>query len=102
METISTSLVLGRWKPGEWPEYVAVSHEGMREPGRRYFPERTCRVIATERMLSQTQKGVTKSRSECGREFWMETHNLRLFPGLVLNEVEVPIFCSQCGAKVVE
>ena len=28
----NTNMVLGRWKPGEWPEYVAVIHEGMREP----------------------------------------------------------------------
>ena len=41
----NTNLVLGRWKPGEWPEYVTVSHEGMRELGRRYFPERTCRMV---------------------------------------------------------
>lgn len=27
----NTNMVLGRWKPGEWPEYVTVSHEGMRE-----------------------------------------------------------------------
>lgn len=37
-----TNLLLGHnWPSGEWPEYVEVSHEGVRDPGRRYVPERT-------------------------------------------------------------
>ena len=35
----NTNMVLGSWRRGEWPEYITVSHEGMREPGRRYVPE---------------------------------------------------------------
>ena len=41
----NTNMVLGSWRRDEWPEYVTVSHEGMRELGRRYVPERTCRMV---------------------------------------------------------
>lgn len=74
---INTNLVLGSWRPGEWPEYVTVSHEGWREFGRRYVPERTCRISFDEEV------GCWRC-SECGWE---------LTPG----EEQ---FCPMCGAKV--
>lgn len=41
----NTHISLQRWELGEWPEYITVSHEGMREPERRYVPERTCHAV---------------------------------------------------------
>ncbi len=44
----NTNMVLGSWTRDEWPEYITVSHEGMREPGRRYVPERTRQMVGDE------------------------------------------------------
>ena len=94
METISTSLVLGRWRPSEWPEYVAVSHEGMREPGRRYFPERTCRNIQAKTPENNFNEMGFFECSVCGdvTKLDWDWHG-------DLNDLK---FCSQCGAKVAE
>lgn len=82
----NTNLVLGRWKTGEWPEYVMVSHEGVREASRRYVPERTCQPIE---ILEEAEFGLvvchecSKCHEMLGREAW-------------------PNYCPSCGAKVVE
>ena len=99
----NTHISLQRWERDEWPEYITVSHEGMREPERRYVPERTCRVVATGRKFSQTQTLVTKSCSACGYAFGDEEVRTSL-PGLdemmTINTVRIPHFCPNCGAKV--
>lgn len=64
--------------------------------------ERTCRVEEDTKRASQTQLVVTKSCSECGHCFGAETHYERMFEGMVLNEIELPRYCPNCGAKVVE
>ena len=75
-----TNMVLGSWRRGEWPEYIMVSHDGMREPGRRYVPERTCRYIYDKEICAWRC-------SECG--------------GLEPVGDNVS-YCPDCGAKVVE
>lgn len=68
-------------------------------------PERTCHVVATERKVSQTQTMVSKSCSFCGHVFGSEEHRPFL-PGagdeIVLDEVSIPNYCPNCGAKVVD
>ena len=64
--------------------------------------ERTCRVEEDTKRASQTQLVVTKSCSECGHCFGAETHYERMFEGMVLNEIELPRYCPNCGAKVVD
>ena len=64
--------------------------------------ERTARVEEDTKRASQTQLVVTKSCSECGHCFGAETHYERMFEGMVLNEIELPSYCPNCGAKVVE
>lgn len=66
--------------------------------------ERTCRVVIKERKLSQCQTLVTKSCSVC--DFAFGNEEVRpILPGLdktmVLNEVVVPRYCPNCGARVV-
>ena len=67
-----------------------------------YVPERTCRVEEDTKRASQTQLVVTKSCSECGHCFGAETHYERMFEGMVLNEIELPRYCPNCGARVIE
>ena len=89
----NTHVSLQRWERGEWPEYITVSHEGMREPKRRYVPERTCRIeydfVHCDYICS-----------ECGE--WFETGGV--LRSLHNGEVEHVSFkfCPSCGAKVVE
>ena len=76
----NTIMVLGSWRRGEWPEYVTVSHEGVREPGRRYVPERTCRYVY--------DKEISACRcSECGGLEPVGDH---------------VSYCPDCGARVVD
>ena len=96
-----TNMVLGSWRRDEWPEYVTVSHDGMREPGRRYVPERTCRVADREHGISWTQTLVTRMCSECGHEFGCEQRRDLPVP-TVLDKVNVPNYCPNCGARVVD
>lgn len=78
----NTNMVLGSWRLGEWPEYVTVSHEGMREVGRRYVPERTCYDVAESPQSFMC--------GECGW-FWNDKEDELGFS-----------YCPHCGAKVVE
>lgn len=64
--------------------------------------ERTARVEEDTKRASQTQLVVTKSCSECGHCFGAETHYERMFEGMVLNEIELPSYCPNCGAKVTD
>lgn len=64
--------------------------------------ECTCRVEEDTKRASQTQLVVTKSCSECGHCFGAETHYERMFEGMVLNEIELPRYCPNCGARVEE
>ena len=89
----NTNMVLGSWRRGEWPEYVTVSHEGMREPGRRYVPERTCRNVYKETRHEMYQCDNGFECSECGDvvedfEHYKVTGTFN--------------FCPNCGARVVE
>lgn len=65
--------------------------------------ERTCRVVAKERKISQTQTLVAKSCSSCGYVFGDEEVR-PILPGLdetmVINGVAVPRYCPNCGARV--
>ena len=68
-------------------------------------PERTCRVVTDKNAVSQTQEVHTKYCSECSYVFGREQHR-QLLPGLdeeyVLHAVQIPNYCPNCGAKVVE
>ena len=75
----NTHISLQRWELGEWPEYITVSHEGMREPERRYVPERTCHAVDEEH---------TWECDRCGYVGDSVTPGYR--------------FCPNCGARVVE
>lgn len=94
-----TNLPLGNnWPAGEWHEYITASHEGMREPERRYVPERTCRMVdcgshdtcVVNRELINgnivSMEFGYKQCSECGA-----------------NVFDCPTvrYCPNCGAKVV-
>ena len=95
----NTNMVLGSWRRGEWPEYVTVSHEGMREPGRRYVPERTCRMVSAfdTDELEHEQDNISFSPEDTlayrcdGCEF-----DFRYERGLY------PRYCPNCGARVVD
>lgn len=83
-----TNMILSRWRADEWPEYVEVSHEGVREASRRYVPERTC-CIAEEVDEVETELGPIEVRTYlCG-----ECHG-RMAPD--------DAYCPNCGAKVVD
>lgn len=62
--------------------------------------ERTCRISERKQRLGQTQIGVEKSCSECGFMFGFEKHYERLFAGMVLDEVDPPNYCPNCGARL--
>lgn len=68
-------------------------------------PKRTCRVVTDKNAVSQTQEVHTKHCSECSYVFGREQHG-QLLPGLdeefVLHAVQIPDYCPNCGAKVVE
>lgn len=68
-------------------------------------PERTCRVVTDKNTVSQTQEVHTKYCSKCSYVFGREQHR-PLLPGLdeefVLHAVQIPGYCPNCGAKVVE
>lgn len=68
-------------------------------------PKRTCRVVTDKNTVSQTQDVHTKCCSECSYVFGREQHR-QLLPGLdeefVLHAVQIPDYCPNCGAKVVE
>lgn len=85
----NTNLVLGSWRRGEWPEYITVSHEGMREPGRRYVPERTCHLIheveEEDDEFFDTVERHYYVCSECGSANRMDVR-----------------YCDWCGARVIE
>lgn len=82
-----TNMILGRWRADEWPEYVEVSHEGMREASRRYVPERTCKMeYEDEWSGDELYPTEAYSCSACGR----------------MTLEGKPRYCPGCGAKVVE
>ena len=68
--------------------------------------ERKCRVVTDKNAVRQTQEVQihTKYCSECSYVFGYEPHSL-LLPGLdegiVLDAVQIPHYCPNCGAKVV-
>lgn len=78
----NTNMVLGSWRRDEWPEYITVSHDGMREPGRRYVPERTCHKEWVPGTVGGTSVPVC---SNCGRG-WEAAER----------------YCANCGARVVD
>lgn len=88
----NTNMVLGSWRRGEWPEYITVSHEGMREPGRMYVPERTCHNVYKETRHEMYQCDNGFECSECGDV--VEDFDHYKVTG-TFN------FCPNCGAKVV-
>lgn len=87
----SANLVMGCWKPSEWPEYVIVCHEGMREPWRRYVPERTCRM---DPVRSGFLEDVWRC-SACLAEFAKYRPDVKKASDFGI------FYCPKCGAKVV-
>lgn len=81
-----TNLALGSWRPGEWPECITVSHEGMREPGRRYVPERTCKVA--HRYDLGGEIGEHAIWYECGAMI------------LLADGIPDPAYCPGCGGRI--
>lgn len=63
--------------------------------------ERTCHVVTKEKRFSQTQTLMSKSCSACGYVFGDEEHRELPIP-MVLGKVEIPNYCKNCGAKVVD
>lgn len=62
--------------------------------------ERTCHVVGEWGPVSKTQEARAESCSECGNEFGVSIRG-----GAVLDVeqlVELPKYCPNCGAKVVE
>lgn len=84
----NTHISLQRWERGEWPEYITVSHEGMREPERRYVPERTCRLVYDDD-LSAFYDERTFVCDDCGVYVSEPRHSPYRY-------------CPRCGARVVE
>ena len=89
-----TQLALNEWAPGDWPDVIHVSHvfhgSALRERGRRYVPERTCRIEdADDCPIEDVRCDVHTYRcSACGGEY----------------ESLLPHgygFCPRCGARVV-
>ena len=82
----STHISLQRWGRDEWPEHVTVSHDGLRELGRRYVPERTC-CMYRDSESSDFYGGPTLRCGACGApvpERFTGPYN----------------FCPCCGARV--
>lgn len=79
----NTNMVLGSWRRDEWPEYITVSHDGMREPGRMYVPERTCHQV-----IPPYEPGVEELPvcSACGGRLLLDDDDH---------------YCPHCGARVV-
>ena len=67
--------------------------------------ERTCRVVSDSRRMSQTQVMTDKACSACGHLFGSE-ETRPVLPGLdetmILDAVDIPNYCPNCGARVVE
>lgn len=67
--------------------------------------ERTCHIVTTRRSFSQTQDKISKKCSECGHVFG-ETEIRPLLPGfgdmIEIGSVDIPNYCPNCGAKVVD
>ena len=89
----SANLILGCWKPSEWPEHVMVGHAGMREQFRRYIPERICKNIHAETQENNFNEMGFFECSVCGgtTKLDWDWHG-------DLSDLK---YCSQCGAKVV-
>ena len=91
------------WEPGERPQAVDVTT--VDGETFRYVGRRTTRVVTKERRPSQTQTIVSKSCSACGYVFGDEERR-PILPGLdetmVLNPVDVPNYCPNCGARVIK
>ncbi len=91
------------WEPGERPHAVDVTT--VDGETFRYVERRTTRIVTKERRSSQTQTIVSKSCSACGRAFGDEERR-PILPGLdetmVLNPVDVPNYCPNCGARVIK
>lgn len=101
----NTNLVLGSWKHGEWPEYVTVSHEGVREPGQRYVPELTCEWIWGEDWCESSTEGPRELHwanwyLDCG--CWEgDEDEFCDFDDPEVRPDSDWAFCPRCGAKVV-
>ena len=72
-------------------EYVEID-------GVRYVPERTCEVVGEWEKFSQTQDLRWPSCSECGYIFGREER----LGEYVCERCEIPNYCPDCGAKVVD
>lgn len=87
----NTNLSLGsNWEPGEWPEHVSVSHEGLGDE-MCYVPSRTCHPESPERVDYQGRLHLMFHRcSECGHDLPYEAEKGHCN------------YCPSCGARVVE
>ena len=86
----NTSMKLGAWWRGKWPEYISVSHDGAREIGSKYVPERTCRNIGNGAIFKCSVCGATVKVCDESDE-----------PTICVDGVaDVPSYCTHCGARV--
>ena len=97
MAYLGVHLIPVEWEPGERPKTVDVTT--VDGETFRYLERRTTSVVTKERRFSQTQTLVTKSCSACGHAFGDEEHREVPWPS-VLDEVEVPNYCPNCGALI--
>lgn len=77
---------------------VPMTEENMAEHG--WVRERTCRPSGEWKSISQTQEVRHVTCSECGHEFGMERRYTIPFERTLL--VELPNFCPNCGAEVMD
>lgn len=82
-----TFLSLQGRRPDDWPEYVTVSHEGWRQAGRRYVPERMCRNV------TPCDDGWNFSCSACGYDFSSHGYDDH-------GDRADFRYCPNCGARV--
>ena len=91
-----TNMILGSWKPDEWPEYVTVSHEGIREAGRIYVPERTCEMLPSD---TETTCTVHYRTNGCSVDYEYGYKRCSCCDADIV-DCETLRFCPYCGARV--
>ena len=86
----NTNMKLGAWWRGKWPDYISVSHDGAREIGLKYVPERTCRNVWLNGSFKCSECGATVKLFDESDE-----------PTICVDGfADVPSYCPNCGRKV--
>lgn len=89
----NTSMKLGAWWRGKWPEYISVSHDGAREEGRKYVPERTCR-------MEYDRVHCDYACTACGERYESDMYASVAGDDRIL--IKQMRYCTHCGARVEE